>query len=489
MEPFAVRHADDPRPAALMEADVCVVGAGPAGLTAASVMAAAGLGVALFDDNPRPGGQYFKQTPPGFRAGPGALSPEPERAEALLAVTRDANVRYRPDTTIWARAESDTLAYAGEGGSGRVRARATVIAAGAHDRAVPFPGWTLPGVVTAGGALNLMKGQRLLPGRRVVVVGNGPLLLVTANALLASGAELAAVIEAGRPDRALAASASRLAAAPGLLFKGLGYRRAMRRERVAYSVGQTIVEAIGTGAVRAARIAPITRQGVVDRGRTRLVEADAVVVGFGLSPSVELTRMIGCAHSFDAALGGWIPIRSADLETSESGIFSLGDGAGIGGVEVATAEGRLAGLAIVRRLRGGGKAIDAALGHARARLARLYRFRDGLNRLFRGPASYLELLTPETTVCRCENLTAGRLTEALRACEGDLGQVKYATRLSMGRCQGRNCLRTLSDMADRDASEERAALPGMRAPARPVRLSDLLDEPLGDARPPDMTLP
>jgi len=471
---------------ALLEADVTIVGAGPAGLAAASVLVENGLSVALFDDNPQPGGQYFKQLSAAFGGRPGPLQSERERAGALIGITGHRLVQYFPSTTVWAAPEPGIFGYAGEAASGRVRSRSTILAAGAHDKAVPFPGWTLPGVVTAGGALNLIKGQGLLPGRRVVVVGNGPLLLVSAYALIQADAQVLAVVEAGSPDAAALANAARLSAAPYLLAKGLRYRWAMLRAKTAYLPGHTIVEATGTSAVRSATIAPIGRDGVVDRQRARNFDVDAVIVGFGLSPSAEMTRMLGCAHRFDPLLGGWIPVRSPELETSEPTVYSVGDGAGIGGVEIAIAEGKLAARVIVRRLKGSGSAIPAtAITDARARLERLYRFREGLNAMFGGPETYADLITPETVICRCEDLTAAVLTQSLRHNGGDLGQVKYATRISMGRCQGRNCLRTLSDMAGRPEPEP-AALPGMRPPVRPIRIATLMNEPLAEARSPDM---
>lgn len=469
-----------------LETDVTVVGAGPAGLAAASTLVEHGVGVVLFDDNSQAGGNYFKQRPAAFGGPPGPFQSEPERARRLIDVTRHPLVRFFPSTTVWTRPEPGVLGYAGAGSSGRVRSRFTVIAAGAHDRAVPFPGWTLPGVVTAGGALNLVKGQRLLPGRRVVVAGNGPLLLVTAHLLVRAGAEVLAVAEAAWPDRAAAANLGRLAAAPRLLAKGLRYRWTLRRAGTAYLPGHTIVEATGEDGVCSATIAPIARDGAADRGRARRFDVDAVVVGFGLSSSTEVTRMVGCRHRFAPLLGGWVPIRSDELETSEPGIYSVGDGASIGGVEIATAEGRLAAQAIVHRLGRGSEAALAAAKEASGRcLARLYRFRDGLNAAFQGPDSYADLVTPETVVCRCEDLMAETLTRSLRVNGGDLGRVKHATRITMGRCQGRNCLRTLSDLAGPSAAEP-ASLPGMRPPARPIRIATLLDEPLDEARSPDM---
>src|SRR5205814_2128602 len=151
------------------------------GLSAAASALAHGLTVAMLDDNARPGGQYFRQPPAALRrASPAAHDSEHRRARALFAAVGHPRLRYLADTVVWEAPEPGVLAFAGGNDSGRVRARATILAAGAVERAVPFPGWTLPGVMTAGGVQNLIKSQRLLPGRRFLVAGNGPLLLTVA---------------------------------------------------------------------------------------------------------------------------------------------------------------------------------------------------------------------------------------------------------------------------------------------------------------------
>ena len=379
---------------------------------------------------------------------------------------------------MWAVPEAKVLAFTHAGQADRLRADTIIVAAGATDRAVPFPGWTLPGVITAGGAQNLLKSQGVVPGHRVVVAGTGPLLLVVADSLRRAGATVVEVLEAASPDRVLTALL-RLVAVPALFRRGLAYRIGLARARIPLRWGWTVIEARGRDEVGAAVIAPIDRTGRVDRTHARVLPVDTIVAGFGLTPAVELTRLLGCAHEWHPARGGWIPSRSADLETSVPGVFVAGDGAGIAGVDTALLEGRLSGLLAAARLGRCPPPTARALGRRlRARLRRRARFQAGIEALYAPPADFLSLLTPETIVCRCEEVTAGELYEGFARGPASINSLKALTRVTMGACQGRNCLRTLGDLVarERQCSPADLAYPQGRPPARPVRLGDLLDE-------------
>ena len=478
----------------MITADVAVVGAGPAGLAAAAEAAGHGLSVTLLDDSPLPGGQYYRQgpatrEPDGVPAAGGKA--RDARARELLSVVDHPRVTFLSGAVVWAAPEARTLAFSHAGRGDRLRAEVIVVAAGASDRAVPFPGWTLPGVITAGGAQNMLKSQGVLPGRRALVAGSGPLLLVVADSLRRAGATVVEVVEAA-PTARVWRALPRLAAAPALLRRGLAYRLELARARVAFRAGHTVIEARGRDEVEAAVVAPIDGAGRVDRARARTLAVDTVVVGFGLVPSTELTRLLGCRHEWRRARGGWIPWRSADLETSVPGVLVAGDGAGIGGVETAILEGRLAGLVAAERL-GRCTRADARVagGPLRGRLRRLARFREGIEAMHRPPADYLALLTPETIVCRCEEITAAEHDRALARGRPGIDAVKAHTRVTMGRCQGRNCLGTLADLVARarGCGPADLAWPRPRPPARPVRLGDLLGEDLPPATGPELPLP
>jgi hypothetical protein len=355
---------------------------------------------------------------------------------------------------------------------------------------VPFPGWTLPGVLAAGAVQNLIKSQRILPGRRFLVAGNGPLLLVAAHSIVRAGGTVVEIAESASLARAWRHIPS-LLSAPGLLRRGIGYRAALFRAGVPLRAGHTVVEARGRDEVSEAVVAPIDAAGHLDRSRARTVAVDTVVTGFGLVPAVELTRLLGCRHRWDTARGGWIPQRSADFQTTVPGVFVVGDCAGIGGAEVALAEGRLAGLLAGLRLgRGDARHLAGRLESARRRLARLHRARDAIAALWAPPATYLQLLTPATIVCRCEEVVASDVARALGESSRSLDSLKAATRATMGRCQGRNCVGTVASILAQALGPGPEALepPRARPPARPIPLDALLHEPLSPARAPEMPL-
>lgn len=465
----------------MRSADIAIVGAGPAGLTAAAEAAACGAQVVLIDDNRQAGGQYFRQLSGAFRTtAKTVFDKEKTRAESLIGITRHSAVHYLPGTTVWSIDEERTLSFAGPHGAGRVAAGCIILCTGAHDRPAPFPGWTLPGVVTAGGLQNLIKEQRMLPAPRAVVAGNGPLLLVGAASLLHGGARVTDVVEAAPLARRLLPLLPALAASPRILRLAAVNRALLLRHGARLTTSATVIEALGDDRLRAVRVAPIGADGGIADDCARLIETDVLITGFGLATSAELYHILGCRLDYRPHRGGWLPDRDEHLETSCPRIFAAGDGAGIGGVEIAVLEGGIAGLAAARRI---GLPVTFVQqkreARRRERLARMMRFREGLEALYRPTVDFIRLITPQTLICRCEEVTAAMLTSA----GGSAFALKGATRIGMGRCQGRFCQSTLAALiAARDGCPvEAVALPRSRPPARPVRIGELLAENVPEA--------
>lgn len=466
----------------MKDADLAIVGAGPAGMAAAAEAASLGLGVTVIDDNARAGGQYFRQPPAGFRhTGAMFLDKDRARGSVLAAALRHPAVAHWQDAVVWDMPEPGVLAVAAGEGSGRVRAKAILVATGAQDRPVPFPGWTLPGVVSAGGLQNLLKGQRVVPGRRAVVVGNGPLLLLIGANLVRAGVDVAAVVEAAPIWNRILPALPLLARAPDMLALAIRYRAVLARAGVPVLAGWTVTGAKGDEAVTGCRVAPIDTQGRLDRARERSFDCDLLVAGFGLMPSLELPRLIGAELAYDRRRGGWTVKRDADFQCSVPNVHVAGDGAGIGGAEMALLEGRIAARAVARKL---GKQVPADDDLRRA-WAKRDAFRRGLEAIYAPPASFLDLMTEDTVVCRCEDVTVGDIAKRRSELAGSVTQVKATTRLSMGRCQGRNCLVTLAAMVAKDTGVDAAAiaLPRPRPPLRPIPIGDLAFE---DIPPPDI---
>jgi thioredoxin reductase len=460
--------------------DLLVVGGGPAGLAAAAEASRLGLHVGLVDERPTLGGQIFKQPGPGFLVSrPAALGPDFVRGRALIEEARRSGAELMLRTSAVAIAGTQ-LVLAEDGKRARaVDARAVVIAAGAHDRPVVFPGWTLPGVITAGGAQTLVKTQRVVPGERIVFAGSGPLALAFPAQLRGYGANVTVVLEAGpAPGPRDAVRILRAARGNwGLLRDAIAYRAALLRASVPLRYRRIVVRADGDG-----RVEEVAHAAVDDRwrpipGTTERVAADTLCIGYGFFPSVELLQLAGCELSYDEDLGGPTAVRDDWLRTSVPRIFAAGDGTGVRGSYVAVDEGRLAALGAALDL--GALAREDAVRRAapiRARLARKERFRSALRPLHRvGPGIY-ELATPDTVVCRCEEVSARQLEEAVAATP-DVGVVKALTRMAMGLCQGRSCQRhAAAAIAQRHGLPiERVQGASPRLPARPVPVGAVAD--------------
>ena len=267
-----------------------------------------------------------------------------------------------------------------------VEAQRVVVAAGAHDRPVVFPGWTLPGVITAGGAQSLVKTQRISPGRAIVFAGSGPLALAFPAQLRGYGANVTLVLEAGPAPgpgdllRLLRAARGNV----GLLRDAFGYRTRLLREGVPLRFRRIVVRAEGDGRVEQVVHSAVDGAWRPVAGTEETVAADALCVGYGFVPSVELLRLAGCDFTYDEDLGGPVVVRDAWMRTTVDGVSAAGDGTGVAGSYVAVDEGRLAALGALVDL-GAISSADALARAARPRerLRRKEAFRRALRPLHR----------------------------------------------------------------------------------------------------------
>ena len=339
---------DDREPFAGGAVDVAVIGAGPAGLSAALAAAELGLKVTLIDESPAAGGQYLVDRP--GESAPPSVSAAERRGHALLRRLADAPVAWRAETLAW-HLESDLTLWLYRRGEATspLRAGAVILASGAREQAVPFPGWTLPGVMTVGAAQLLAKRHGILPGKRVLLAGSGPLLLPAAAKLAELGAEVVGVLEATHPGAWLPYAP----AAWGQwdrFGEGWHYLQAMRRAHIPYRFGRTVVAAEGEGRVERAVVARLDAQGRPLPGSTETIPVDALCVSFGFTPNIELAQLAGAALGFEPRRGGWAPQVDAALQTTVPGLYVAGEVAGVAGAAAAMLDGRLAALAAARRL-------------------------------------------------------------------------------------------------------------------------------------------
>jgi len=451
-----------------------VIGAGPAGLSCALALATHGHEAVLIDDNARAGGQYLRQLPATYHVSSRTkLHRDQACFDALARALEHPQVRTLPATLVWGLEHPRTLCYASPTVSGRIQASNIVIATGAQEKSLPFPGWTLPGVMSAGGCLNLMKGQGMIPTGRVVVAGNGPLVLVAAASLIAAGADVVCVLEAQSDMRLVSLLLAGLWAAPSIVRTGIGYRTRIRVGGPGLRTGWMVCAAQGEDALTRVAIAPVGQDGRPDLQRQVWIATDTLVTGYGLIPGSETARLFGCRMVHDPALNGPVPIRDHALCTSVAGIYAIGDGAGIGGAQVAMLEGQLAAYAIMKL------PVPKPLA---ARYRRLDTYRRKLNLAYQ-TRTPLMAAHDETIICRCEELTLGQLKNDPSAQHGSLDALKISSRLGMGRCQGRYCLHAASVLLGLTDSAQH---PRMRAPLKPVALDWLAnDADAGPAREPD----
>ncbi|GHH34248.1 oxidase [Streptomyces umbrinus] len=459
-----------------------VIGAGPAGLTAALAAAARGVRVTLVDSAPQAGGQFYRQTAPGLGARrPQALHHQwrtwERLRDGLAAHIAASRVTYLTDHHVWFverqpgttdRAPASFTVHALLGPEHEepvtVHADAVLLATGGYEKVLPFPGWTLPGVVTAGGAQAMLKGGLVLPGRTAVVAGTGPLLLPVAVGLASAGAKVAALVESADP-RNLARQARVLAAHPAKLAEGARYAAELARHRVRTQVRSTVVAAHGTGRLEAVTVAALDGDGRVRPGTERRIPCDTLAVGHGMLPHTDLAEALGCR------LDGVAVAVDDEQRTDVPGVWAAGEATGIGGAALASAEGRIAGLSIAARLDSRTPERSSYASAAKAR-AGLREFFAAVDTVCAPPARWTEQVTDDTVVCRCEEVSAAAIREAVDELgAGDVRTVKLLTRAGMGWCQGRMCGPAVAGLARCPET------PSRRPFARPVPLGVLAREP------------
>ncbi|WP_030663055.1 FAD/NAD(P)-dependent oxidoreductase [Streptomyces cellulosae] len=462
---------------------LAVIGAGPAGLAATLAAAALGVRVTLLDSATEAGGQFYRQPAAELRAArPQALHHQwrtwEHLRDGLRTHVRTGAVRHLTDHHVWfverrpaeepeprpAKGAERFTVHALLGPEQEepveVPADAMLLATGGYEKVLPFPGWTLPGVVTAGGAQAMLKGALAVSGRRAVVAGTGPLLLPVATGLAAAGVEVAALVESADP-KAFVRRSRALAAQPGKVAEGARYTARLLRHRVRTLVHHTVVEAHGTDRVEAVTVAALDATGRVEPGTERRIRCDTLAVGHGMLPHTDLAETLGCR------LDGLRVHVDDEQRTDVPGVWAAGETTGIGGAALSLAEGHIAGHCAAARLHGTAPDPRAWAAAARTR-TRLREFSAALDGAYAPPAHWAEQVTDDTVVCRCEEVTGGAIRAAVTELgAGDPRTVKLLTRAGMGWCQGRMCGPAVAGLAGCDLT------PSRRPFARPVPLGVL----------------
>lgn len=420
--------------------DVLIIGAGPAGLAAAVQSQQLGLRAALVDEQAAPGGQIYRAIEAAQAQGrAGRLGTDYRHGMALLQAFRSCGASYFPNSQVW-RVDADGSMYLTDGSGSRcLRGRRIIAAVGAMERPVPIRGWTLPGVMTVGAGQIMLKTADLVPRHGVWLAGSGPLLLAYAVQVLASGGQLAGILDTTNRGHRFAALAHAWGALRGwrYLLKGVHYYRQLRKAGIRIVSGVEDLEACGQD--------QLSRVRWLVGGRWQEADAEQLLLHEGVIPSTHLTRSLECEHRWDDLQQCLRPVLDDFGRTSLANVFVAGDCGSIGGARVAEESGRLAALGVHVSLQdsAGSPEIRHLERRIRRRRAAHLAIRGFLDTLFAPPA---RLLAPadEVMVCRCEGVTAGQIRQAVSlGCRGP-AQVKSFTRCGMGPCQGRLCGPTLT---------------------------------------------
>lgn len=454
----------------MTETDLVIIGAGPAGMAAARQAADAGLSVVLLDEQPGPGGQIYRDVTRASPTRRTLLGKEYDKGASLAEGLQHPNITHISGAVVWQIEDDAQVAYTANGVGALVTGKRLLIATGALERPMPVPGWTLPGVMTAGAAQILLK-QSGLVVENAVLAGSGPLLYLVAAQMCRAGTPPLALVETQTASDRLSALRHGAGALRGwrYLLKGLGLLRELRRAGVKRYTGADDIAIEGSTHAEALRFSV--------KGRTHRLPCDTVLLHHGVVPNTQVARGLGVPHRWHAGQGAFLPERNDWGGTPVDGVFIAGDGAGIGGAEAAAIAGRLSALEIARQLAALTLAErDAAAKPLRRRLRRALAARPFLDRAY---PPYAPALSPadNTIVCRCEEVTAGDIRGMARlGCRGP-SQAKAFGRQGMGPCQGRYCGLTVTALlaAETGQSPDQTGYYRIRPPFKPVTLQELAD--------------
>lgn len=436
---------------------IVIVGAGPAGISAARTLLNHGIKPCLVDESLRGGGQIYRRQPANFqRSAKQLYGFEAGKATAVHRTLDELAplIDYRPETLVW-NAEDGRLDMLNNGHAESVEYAQIIVATGATDRILPVPGWTLPGVYSLGAAQIALKYQGCAIGERVALCGSGPLLYLVAYQYAKAGAKVVAVLDSA-PFSAQCRALPALLGQPATLAKGIYYRAWLTAHGVRVYQGATLEQIDGEQRVRGIRWGK------------HVLECDAVAFAHALRSETQLADLLGCEFAWNSLNRAWLPQRDNAGRSSVSGVYLAGDGAGIMGADAAQMAGERAALAV---LEDSGIAINPLRpALLEQQLAGIQRFRHGLETAFPFPEQWAAQAPDALILCRCEEVSVGDVRAVVDEGHWEINRVKAHCRVGMGRCQGRMCgLAAAEVVAERSgrAIHEVGRLRG-QAPIKPL---------------------
>lgn len=463
--------------------DLVVIGAGPAGMAAASEAASRGVSVLLLDEQHQPGGQIYRAIENSPVLEKGLLGPDYAHGATLTKSLRESGVDYQPSSMVWDAHRDHNewwIGFETKGVSHFVQTKTILIATGAMERPFPVPGWTLPGVMSVGAAQTLLKATGATPGPKTVIAGTGPLLYLFAWQLLSAGVRVQAVLDTTPPANYFKA----LQYLPmtwksrSILKKGMKFLTDLNAAKINWITRATDLKIEGEDEVSAISYS---------RGdKDFRLETDMVLLHQGVVPNIQLSQALRCEHIWNEQQLCWVPLTDSWGRSTVEGVFIAGDGGGIDGAIAAENAGRLSALQIAHEL----EKIDETTRDKEARpnreaLLREWRVRPFLNVLYRPKDECRVPLQDDVLACRCEEVTVGQIRHAVaQGCAGP-NQLKSFIRAGMGPCQGRLCGLTVCETIAqaRSVSPAEVGYYRLRAPFKPVTLGSIADMPVPNEDP------
>ncbi|MEI2616671.1 MAG: NAD(P)/FAD-dependent oxidoreductase [Thermomicrobiales bacterium] len=466
---------------------IVVVGAGPAGIAAATMLLEQGARVTLIDEMPAVGGQYYKQRSAARNISRGRdLDERVEKGQDRLAALHGDRFTLQTDTLAWGLFQPSQVATLRGDTADILSPDAVVLAGGAMERAAAFPGWTLPGVIMAGGVQSLLSKDGVLPGRRFLVAGTGPLLLAVAGEIAEAGGQVVGVVEGSQATAPLR-HLHHFWGQMRRVKEAWDYRRVLAQHDIPIYSGHVVTAARGDGQVEEVTFARADADWQVLPDTQRTVAVDTLCIHFGFEALTEIARMAECETAWEEDRGGWHVVHDDGMRASQPGIYVAGQLAGIGGADLAESTGALAGLSAAHDL---GllseRSYTAQAASLRQDIAQRRDIARVLNTIYVPGAALPDVVTPETIICRCEEIQASAIDTAIAEGALSINDIKRRTRCGMGLCQGRICSPIVRAYVARKAgaTPTDVGLITARPPLRPIplaALADLPDEHVGEA--------
>jgi NADPH-dependent 2,4-dienoyl-CoA reductase/sulfur reductase-like enzyme len=451
--------------------DVAVVGAGPAGLAAAAAAAGLGLTVALLDEQAHPGGQIYRDVTQAGADRLQVLGDDYAAGRALVERFVQSPARHVGGAAVWNITRDRIVHYLKDGRSRSMTAGQVILCTGAMERPFPIPGWTLPGVMTAGAAQILLKSAGVAPSQPVALAGCGPLLYLLAWQYVRAGVRIGAIVDTTQRGDYLRALRHLGGALAGWrdLSKGLRLIRSIRSAGIPHYRGATELAVEGGERATGLRF----RVGAT----SHRVQTDLVLLHQGVVPNNQITASLRLAHRWDDRQLCWVPAADAWGRLALEGFLIAGDGRGIAGGSAAALQGQLAGLAAAHDAgRVSQRECDRQAAPLRSALRRQLHIRPFLDTLYR-PKIQHRVPADDVIACRCEEVSAGELRRSVAlGCQGP-SQGKAFTRCGMGPCQGRLCGLTVTEVIahERGVSPAEVGHYRIRPPIKPITLAELAE--------------